>query len=244
MPTIETCGLEATPDLDRVLQNLSAFDWIAFTSRTGIDAVWHRAQQLGISPEMIQYSRICAIGKDADRLRELGIRVDLVPLDPSPAGIVAELATVPGIETQNILVPAPEVMGVPEPNVMPNFVADLDQLGLAVTQVPAYVTRRLDAGFYGVELDLIRQGMVDAIAFTSTAEISALLQMIDAPTIMKQCAIACFGPYTAANAQQLGLSVDVVATDYSSFSGFAEAISQFFHPMGIDIPKQDAIILP
>ncbi len=238
MPTIETCRLETTPDLDRALHNLSTFDWIAFTSRTGIDAVWHRAQQLGIPPEMIQHSKICAIGKDADRLRELGLRVDLVPLDPSPAGIVAELATVPGIEAQRILVPAPEVKGVPEPNVMPNFVADLGQLGLAVTQVPAYITQSLDAGFYGVELGLIRHGMVDAIAFTSTAEVSALLQMIDAQTIMRQCAIACFGPYTATNAQQLGLSVDVVAIDYSSFAGFVAAISQFFQ----DGP--DSIILP
>lgn len=230
MPTIETCGLTQTPSLDRALQHPS-YDWIAFTSRTGIQALWQRMEQLGLDPMTLQHSQICAIGKDADYLRSLGMDLNLIPSEPSPGGIVNALAQVPGIETQSILVPAPIVEGVPEPNVIPDFVAGLNHLGLTVMQVPTYLTRRLDADLYTVELDLIRQGRVDAIALSSTAEISALLQMIDAQTLMQHCVIGCFGPYTAANAEDLGLSVDIVATDFSSFTGFAEAMARFFQAL-------------
>lgn len=84
---------------------------------------------------------------------------------------------------------------------------------------------------------------MDGIACSSTAAISALLQMVDADTIAKNCLIACFGPYTAGNAKDVGL-VDIVSQDFSSFIGFVEAIAQFFHPASADIPRQDPVILP
>lgn len=244
MPTIETYGLDPSPGLDHALLHLRDFSWIAFTSRTGIQAVILRFQQLDIPLFLLNQCHICAIGQDAERLQELGIRVDLVPDESSPAGIVKKLAQIPGIETQRILVPIPQVERMPEPDIVPDFLADLQQLGLTVVSAPAYVTRRLDAADYAVELEQIYQGRVDAIAFSSTAEISALLQMVDADTIAKNCLIACFGPYTAGNAKDLGLSVDIVSQDFSSFTGFVKAIAQFFHPASADIPRQDPVILP
>lgn len=244
MPTIETCALDPSPTLDQALQHLKDFSWVAFTSRTGIQAVILRLQQLDIPLFLLNQCHICAIGQDAEQLQELGIRVDLVPDESSPAGIVAKLAQIPGIETQRILVPIPQVERMPEPDIVPEFLADLQQLGLTVVSAPAYVTRRLDATDYAVELEQIYQGRVDAIAFSSTAEISALLQMVDSETLMKHCVIACFGPYTAGSAKALGLSVDIVSQDFSSFTGFVEAIAQFFHPASADIPRQDPVILP
>jgi uroporphyrinogen-III synthase len=40
--------------------------------------------------------------------------------------------------------------------------------------------------------------------------------------------ISCFGPYTAANARRMGLVPAVVAKDFSSFDGFADAIAAYF----------------
>lgn len=244
MPTIETYALDPAPALDEALQQLRNFSWIAFTSRTGIQTFILRLQQLDIPLFLLNQCRTCAIGQDAKRLQELGIHVDLVPAESSPAGIVSELAQIPEIGNQRILVPIPQVEKIPEPDIVPKFIAGLQQLGLAVVSVPAYVTRRLDATDYAVELELIRQGRVDAIAFSSTAEISALLQMMDSKTLMKHCVIACFGPYTAGNAKALGLSVDIVSQDFSSFTSFVEAIAQFFSPASADIPRQDPVILP
>lgn len=225
MPTIETCPLENFTELDAALQHIDAFDWIAFTSRNGIDAFFQRLEDLQINPFVLTNICFCAIGLDAERLADLGVKVDLVPKEPSPAGVIAELAKIPDIAQKNILVPVPEVVGVPEPDVIPNFVTGLENLGMKVTRVPTYRTRCLDKDIYEVELNLIRQGKINVIAFSSTAEVTGFLQMVDSKRDYERCAIACFGPYTAANAKKLGLNVSIVAQDYSSFAGFAEALS-------------------
>ncbi|RAM49018.1 MAG: uroporphyrinogen-III synthase [Hapalosiphonaceae cyanobacterium JJU2] len=232
MPTIETCLVANFTALDAALAQINTFDWIAFTSRNGINAFFQRLEQLGIEVSVLKNCRISAVGKDAERLASFGVEVDLVPQEPSPKGIIAELAKIPDINKQTVLVPVPEVVGITEPNIIPNFLAGLKNLGMAVTRVPTYMTRCLDKSLYDVELNLIRQGKIDAIAFSSTAEISGFLQMITSKTDYQQSVIACFGPYTAANAKSLGMNVSIVAKNYSSFAGFAEAIANFMslHP--------------
>ncbi|NEQ66690.1 MAG: uroporphyrinogen-III synthase [Symploca sp. SIO2D2] len=228
MPTIETCYLEDNSELDTVLARITEFDWIAFTSRNGIEAFWQRLQVLAIPTSALKHCQLCAIGKDSERLSAIGMRVDLVPGESSPQGIVTELSKIADIQNQTVLVPVPKVVGVPEPDIVPNFVAGLQELGMGVTPVPTYTTRCLDSDIYELELELIRQGKIDAIAFSSTAEVEAFLQMVDSLQDYKHCIIACFGPYTAANAQKLGVNVSIIAQDYSSFAGFAEAIATFF----------------
>jgi uroporphyrinogen-III synthase len=227
MPTIETTLLADYAELDGYLLQRETLDWIAFTSRNGIEALLYRCEQLGLPVTALNDCRLAAIGKDAERLVSLELRADLVPSEPSPRGIVTELEQLPAIHTQSILVPAPVVEGAPEPDVIPNFVADLQRIGMRVTRVPAYRTRLLDRSHYAVELALIRQGAVDAIAFSSAAEVAAFLGMVDTSDDYRHCAICCFGPYTAANARRMGLAPAVVAADFSSFDGFAEAISRF-----------------
>ena len=66
------------------------------------------------------------------------------------------------------------------------------------------------------------------IAFSSTGEVESI-KMFHSKTEYEHCAVACFAPYTAANARKLGICVSVVAQDYSAFAGFACAIAQFFN---------------
>ena len=228
MPTIETCYLSNYTKLDAALNHIGEFDWIIFTSRNGITAFFHRMDDLDIPLSMVQKCHLCALGEDAESLSSFCGKVDLIPTESSPAGIVAELAKLPQIHDKKVLIPAPEVVGLPEPDVVPNLITDLRELGIKVTPVPTYITQGLDASIYSIELDLIRQGMIDVIAFSSTAEVESFLTMVNSQSDYERCIIACFGPYTTANAQKLGVDVSIVSKDYSSFEGFAEAIATFF----------------
>ncbi|MBV8882709.1 MAG: uroporphyrinogen-III synthase [Chroococcidiopsidaceae cyanobacterium CP_BM_RX_35] len=228
MPTIETCLLGNYTELDNILQRVDEFDWIAFTSRNGIDAFFQRMIVLGLPKSMLRNCQLCAIGKDSERLAFCCGRVDLTPTEPSPEGIVAELSKHSNIQGKTVLVPVPEVVGISEPAVIPKFVTGLQRLGMQVTRVPTYTTRSLPKDFYGVELDLIRQDKIDVIAFSSTAEVESFLKMVNSKNDYHHCAIACFGPYTAANTEKLGMKVSVLAKDYSSFEGFATAIAASF----------------
>jgi len=228
MPTIETCHLSNYTELDIALRQIDAFDWIVFTSRNGIIAFFDRMNDLNISTSVIQNCQLCALGKDSESLLSFSGKVDLIPTESSPTGIVAELAKIPQINQQKVLIPAPQVVGLPEPDVIPNLISDLQKLGIQATHVPAYITQALDKNIYSVELNLIRQGIIDVIAFSSTAEVESFLAMVNSQSDYEHCVIACFGPYTTANAQKLGVNVSVVSKDYSSFEGFAEAIAEFF----------------
>ncbi|WP_416289657.1 uroporphyrinogen-III synthase [Nostoc sp. UHCC 0251] len=225
MPTIETCYLSNYTKLDNALNQIGEFDWIIFTSRNGITAFFHRMNDLDIPVSVVQKCQLCALGKDAESLLSFCGKVDLIPTESSPGGIVAELAKLPEIHQKKVLIPAPEVFGLPEPDVVPNLITDLQQLGIEVTRVPTYITQGLNTSIYSVELDMIRQGWIDVIAFSSTAEVESFLTMVNSQNDYERCIIACFGPYTAANARKLGMNVSIVAKDYSSFEGFAEAMS-------------------
>ncbi|MEH2175083.1 uroporphyrinogen-III synthase [Nostoc sp.] len=230
MPTIETRYLSNYTQLDAALADINEFDWILFTSRNGITAFFQRINDLNISISLVQKCHLCALGKDAESLLSFCGKVDLIPRESSPAGIVAELAKLPQIHEKKVLIPAPEVVGLPEPDVVPNLIRDLQQLGVEVTRVPTYITQGLDKTIYGMELNLIREGIIDVIAFSSTAEVESFLTMVKLQSDYEHCVIACFGPYTTANAQKLGMNVSIVARNYSSFEGFAEAIAAFFTP--------------
>ncbi|MEH2335668.1 uroporphyrinogen-III synthase [Nostoc sp.] len=228
MPTIETCYLSNYTKLDAALNHIGEFDWIVFTSRNGITAFFQRMNDLNIPVSVVQKCQLCALGEDAESLSSFCGKVDLIPTESSPAGIVAELAKLPQIHEKKVLIPAPEVVGLPEPDVVPNLITDLQKLGIKVTPVPTYITQGLDASIYSIELNLMRQGMIDVIAFSSTAEVESFLTMVNSQSDYERCIIACFGPYTTANAQKLGVDVSIVSKDYSSFEGFAEAIATFF----------------
>ncbi len=228
MPTIETCLLKSFDQLDKCLSNINQFNWIAFTSRNGIDAFFLRLKQLNLPISTIELCKLCAIGKDTERLNELGLTVDLIPFEPSPQGIIKELAKYPDINQQTILVPIPEVIGIPEPDIIPDFIQGLQKLGIKVTPITVYKTQSLPKSLYQLELELIKTGKIDIIAFSSTGEIEAFLSMVHTPKDYQKCLIACFGPYTAKNAQQLGLKVSIIAEDYSSFTGFIKAIIAYF----------------
>lgn len=66
--------------------------------------------------------------------------------------------------------------GLHEPPVVPRFIAGLQQLGATAHRVPAYQTT---LGLSGpeaarTEWQLLQSGYYDAIAFSSTAEVSAV----------------------------------------------------------------------
>ncbi|EAZ92828.1 uroporphyrinogen-III synthase [Crocosphaera chwakensis] len=230
MPTIETCYLSSYKKLDNCLNNISQFNYIAFTSRNGINALINRLETLNIPRSYLDNCQLIAIGKDAQRLKEMGLKVAIMPKEPSPLGIVSELAKIDNIEKQSILIPIPQVIGISEPDIIPNFITALERLGMKINPVYAYQTRCLETSLYDMEIDLIKQGKIDVIAFSSTAEIESFLQLVNNTQLFKQCLIACFGPYTAGNARKLGLTVDIVGKDYHSFTGFVEAIADYLTP--------------
>lgn len=219
---------------------LDSFSALAFTSRTGIAAfslaLADRDCFMPLSYEGEAFT-IAALGKDAELLHEEGllsrlcrnssrIRV-LVPEIASPEGLVKALGVGSG---RRVLCPVPTVVDLEEPPVVPDFLRALEARGWVPERASAYET--LWAGPLCAEGLLASEAEVDALIFTSTAEVEGLMKGLDAlgwnwekvrrrwPGML----ICAHGPVTCKGAERLGVSVDVVSSKFSSFQGVIEVL--------------------
>jgi len=116
-----------------------------------------------------------------------------------------------------------------EPAVVPDFIRDLEAIGLKTRRVPAYVTARETQGLERGTRMLLN-GEIDMIAFTSRGEIDSLLAHLggDSAVLNQKTVVACFGPITSEGARLRNIRIDVVARDYSRFEGFVAAMEDWY----------------
>ncbi len=228
-PLIETLISEDDPEMNHFIDNIENYEWIVFSSKRAIESFQPYIQDQKLSDSIIARLKFCAIGKDIEFMQNtLHVEPAIRPLEPSPTGIVQALKDLPeDIQNVKIAVLAPDVKGISEPNVVPNFLNDLRQLGMYVQKINAYTTAASGISNDPEKINAILNGKYSIIAFTSTAEVEVFLKRIDIKTLPSSVKFACFGPYTAANARSLGIQVDIVARDFSSFEGFAKEIGNY-----------------
>lgn len=226
VPLIETVIPDDLPDMDALFADLGRFAYVSFSSRRAIESFARRHDAGGGSLDGVQF---LAIGKDSDYLVErLGVGVALEPDEPSPMGIAHTLARQPGTAGTPIAALVPHVEHLAEPAVVPEFLAELTRIGMDVTRVNAYVTRSVGGEEATRAARLISDHQVDAVAFTSGAEVDALLLAVSGPAALSHTTIACFGPYTAAHARKQGVDVDIVGQNFASFAGFLTALTEYY----------------
>lgn len=227
MPVVDIHLLEDKSHIDSILNNIAKYKWIVLPSRNAIKAFFTRAKDINICNKKLNITTYCAIGKDIEYLKTFSVDSILYPQDPSPRGILESILE-KNITNSNIAVFAPLVVGLPEPNVVPNFIKNLNDAGLKVKRINAYVTQLNISNSFKKEIEDINNGEIDLIAFTSTAEIEAMIHIVGGIDNLRKTRIACFGPYTAGNAKRLGLKPCFISKDYSSFKGYVDSMRNFF----------------
>jgi len=224
-PTVETFINPNTKAIDSIWQNADSIDWLVLPSRKAIDAFFERIDTSAL--KTLTELKFCAIGNDINYLKEeYNIIASIEPQESGPNGIVQELSNQTNIQNQNIVVVAPLVIGVQEPNVIPNFIRDLKGLKAKVSKAEGYITQLSDSLNYRKEIELLKNGKIDIIAFASTAEIEALIKLTSLELVDKQV-VACFGPYTGNNAIKFGLHPEYIGEKYSSFEDFITGITEY-----------------
>ena len=173
MPTIEIWPMPDYHELDHTLTNLDEYDWVAFTSENGAEAFCKRLRALGLDAAAIQKTKLAAFKQDSIMLEKFGLKADLVPEEMSPKGMIDTLVK----RNENkgrVLVPCPQVTGVPEPYVVPEFIKSLKSIGMTAQRMEVYRTVALkDSG--SIERNMLLNGQIDLVIFTSSAEIFSLL---------------------------------------------------------------------
>ncbi|MBI4339357.1 MAG: uroporphyrinogen-III C-methyltransferase [Chloroflexi bacterium] len=228
LPAIEVRPLEDDTPLRAAARGLASYQWAVFTSANGVEAFWKAVQGEGLDARAFGGVKLAAIGPaTAEALARRGLCADLVPGEHVGEAVVEALQGVvsPGMR---VLVPRAE-------GSRPALVSGLAALGAHVTEVAAYGTVKPGDANVGAThasplpgLEMLRDGQIDAVTFASSSTVRNLVQILggDVSPLQKP-AIACIGPITAQTARELGLRVDIQASEYT-IPGLVEALKQHF----------------
>ena len=229
-PMIRTDIDVASDAFRNFVHHLKDYDYIAFCSRKAIEALAAGLLQEQVSlPETLQ---LCAIGKDNEMVRE-ALHVDpaFIAEEPSPWGIVRHLEGCP-VAGKRIAVLAPQVVGLEEPPIVPDFVDGLRQTGMQPVRITAY---RTEAAAPAVLQETARQILCDtydAVVFTSGTEIKVFLQMVPQgmafTDFLQHIRVICYGPYTARCARRYGVPVDFTSPAFGSFQELVGQLHAYY----------------
>ena len=220
-----TIVIEAPPSwepLDTALANLDSFAWVIFTSVNGVAMVDRRLGGRRLRWEALERVRVAAIGPaTADALGEHGVNVAVVPGEYRAEGLVDRLRGRIAAGDRVLLPRAAQTRDA--------LVAGLKGLGALVTEVPAYITRREDAGAARLRAALAA-GAVDAVTFTSSStarNFAELLTEAERRAWLSSVTVASIGPVTAATAAEYCLVTRVMPAEYT-IPALARALADYF----------------
>ena len=194
--------------------DLTAFEWVVFTSANGVDAFFDR----GLAPDGLDARafapvRVAAIGPGtASALARRGLRADLVPerfvaeslLDAFPPG------------TGRVLLARAETAR----DVLPEGLA---AKGYEVEVLAVYRTGPVPADPEALARLRAGTGAIDAITFTSSSTVDNFCDAVGTPIPEPRPRVVSIGPVTSATARDRGLGVDVEA-DPHTIDGLVEAV--------------------
>ena len=208
--------------LDTALAALDSFTWVVFTSVNGVAMVDRRLTARGLTWAAIARKRVAAIGPaTAEALAEHGVRVELIPAEYRAEALVEGLRRVVGPGDRVLLPRAKETRDV--------LVVELRRLGVTVTEVPAYQTRRIEDGVVRLR-EALASGSIDAVTFTSSSTARNFAEQFsedERSAWRGRIAVASIGPITAATAAEYGLSTDVMPSEYT-IPALARALADYF----------------
>ena len=230
IPFIEIRRPRSCKLLDNALRNLSEYDWLILTSVNGVEALWERLRKLRLGEKQLRHLQIAAIGPATQRsIEQHGLKVNVVPKEYVAESVVTSLRW--KVKGKRVLLARAKVAR----DVIPR---ELRKLGARVDVVEAYETiipRSSRQQLRTVLRNAKRRP--DWITFTSSSTARNFVALFGKSrgrgrprhTVQihtKQLdgvRFASIGPVTSSTLRELGLPVDVEATEYT-IPGLIDAI--------------------
>ncbi|HWF18940.1 MAG TPA: uroporphyrinogen-III C-methyltransferase [Verrucomicrobiae bacterium] len=211
IPTIKILPTDRRADLADALLELNSYNWIVFTSPNGVTMFFESFFKAFEDLRDIGGVRIAAVGPaSAAKLKELHLKVDVMPAEYLSAKIVKALASFESIENLKILLMRAEVAS-------PDLPRDLEAMGAIVDDVACYKTVPETEDVNGAATTLTEEG-ADWITFTSSSTVENFHARFDLPALVKKIPkikIASIGPETTKALTTLGLKPAVEANPHT-----------------------------
>jgi uroporphyrinogen III methyltransferase / synthase len=215
-PCVEIQPVADPGPLDLAIDNLGAYDWLVFTSATGVRFFMKRLDDRGSDLRALGSVKLAAIGPETARaLAQFHLRADLIPHTFRSESLAEAVGRVAG--GGNVLLARADRGRT----ILKDELARLAK----VDQVAVYHQADCDALPEPV-LARIADGSVDWITLTSSAITARLHQLLperDRLRIGREIRLASLSPVTTQSAANLGWHVAAEAAEYT-WDGLVQAL--------------------
>jgi uroporphyrinogen III methyltransferase/synthase len=200
------------------LPTLAAYEWLVFTSGTGVAAFFDRAlADAALDARALAGIRVAAIGPGTTAaLAARGIQADLVP-ERFVAESLLDAFPSPSMSGARVLLARAEQAR----DVLPD---GLGAHGYTVDILPVYRTVRAVPAEAAIQR--VREGRVDAITFTSSSTVDHLHDVLGAVPD-PQPVVVSIGPVTSETARTRGFRVDDEAAEHTIDGVVTALLSRF-----------------
>ena len=221
---IEVCDPPDPSALYTAARELERYDWVLFTSPNGVERFVRALSVVGRGTDPLASRRIGVIGPGTrEAVERCGLEAELVATEYTAEGLAHTLLA--RTRPERVLIPRARVAN-------PALPAILERAGVAVTVVVAYETRAVSGDDRTRVARALEQG-VDAILLTSGSTVVALTEALgeQARDLPARVTVAAIGPVTHAAARELGVRVDLVASDHT-IRGLLDALEAYYAAHG------------
>jgi uroporphyrinogen III methyltransferase/synthase len=228
IPAIRIAPPEHPELLAAAVASASRYDWVVFTSATGVEAFFAEVERQSRDARVLGGAKVCAVGPaTAEALRKRGIRADAVPDEFRGEKAAAAILDLRGGDLRGVRVLVPRAAVARE--VLPDM---LRAAGAEVEVVPAYRTLPAGPEEEAAIRRVVRNREVDVITFTAPSTVESVVQILGEGAVeaLAPLVAASIGPVTSAAAARLGVRIDVTARTYTA-EGLVLALREYFRPM-------------
>ena len=219
-PTIEAVAPDSYAEIDAALERLAGFDWVIFTSATGVERLLERMRTRGADVRALSGPKLVAIGPaTAARLAAHALTVAAIPAEYRAEAIIEAIGA-ERIRDAQILIPRAQVAR----EVLPEMLIAAGAREVVVA--PVYKTVKPEHA----PIDRVRAmaiaGTIDLVAFTSSSTATNFCEMVGAAAA-RGLKAAAIGPITAETADAAGLQVVAQPAEYT-VAALIDAIRDYF----------------
>ncbi len=208
IPFIEIRQPRSYRPLDAALKNLHQYDWLILTSVNGVEAFWQRLNKLRLTKKQPKHLKIAAIGPATGKaIEKHGLKVNVVPEEYVAESVVEALRN--KVAGKRVLLARARVARDVIPRELRKLGAKVDVVEAYETVIPQSSRTRLRAILKN------SKRRPHAITFTSSSTVRNFVALLGKKSLLDGIRLASIGPVTSATLRELGLPVDVEATEYT-----------------------------
>jgi uroporphyrinogen-III synthase len=208
IPFIEIRKPRSYKPLDKALKNLQEYDWLILTSVNGVNAVWERLRKLRLSKKQFRHMKVAAIGPATSQaIEKRGVKVNVVPEEYVAESVVKSLRN--QAAGKRVLLARAKVARDVIPRELRKLGAQVDVVEAYETVIPQSSRKRLRAILKDAKC------RPHIITFTSSSTVRNFVALLGKNPRLTGIRFASIGPVTSSTLRDLGLLVEVEATEYT-----------------------------